>query len=52
MAIDPVCNMEVDTEKGEFESTYAGKKFYFCSLDCKDEFDDRPEEYAAATAAA
>ena len=52
MAIDPVCNMEVDIEKTEFQSSYAGKKFFFCSEDCKEEFDERPEEFANASAAA
>jgi Cu+-exporting ATPase len=52
MAIDPVCNMDVEIENNELQSTYAGKKFFFCSEECKNEFDDRPEEYASSTAAA
>jgi Cu+-exporting ATPase len=50
--MDPVCKMEIDSDSAEFQSTYAGKKFYFCSEDCKEEFDERPSDYASATAAA
>ena len=45
MAIDPVCGMEVDerttTEKGMHEGT----TYYFCSKECKDEFEVSPEDY-------
>jgi YHS domain-containing protein len=49
---DPVCKMDLDSDTAEFQSTFAGKKFYFCSEDCQEEFDDRPADYASATAAA
>jgi YHS domain-containing protein len=39
MAIDPVCKMEVDEETTKYISEYKGKKYYFCTLDCKEEFD-------------
>jgi YHS domain-containing protein len=52
MAIDPVCNMDVDTDTSEFQSMYAGKRYFFCSEECKSDFDERPEEYIAASAAA
>ncbi len=40
MAIDPVCKMEVDEEDAKYVSEYKGKKYYFCTLDCKKEFDE------------
>lgn len=39
MSRDPVCNMEVDEEKAKFVSEVAGKKTYFCSVNCKSFFD-------------
>jgi YHS domain-containing protein len=47
MAIDPVCNMEVDEEDAEFMAKYEGKT-YFCSESCKEEFETDPEEYVTA----
>jgi len=48
MATDPVCNMEVDETKTEFQSQYGGKTFYFCSEECKKTFEQKPEQYAVA----
>jgi YHS domain-containing protein len=45
MAIDPVCGMEVNEARAEYESTYKGIKYYFCSAVCKEEFDRDPESY-------
>ena len=45
MAIDPVCGMEVDEGSAQDRATYQGKSYYFCSTDCKDEFEAVPEEY-------
>ena len=39
MAIDPVCKMEVNEEEAEYVSEYKGKKYYFCTEECKEEFD-------------
>ena len=50
MAIDPVCNMEVDETKTEFQSEYAGQNYYFCSQECKDTFDSRPQSYQPTAA--
>jgi YHS domain-containing protein len=43
MAIDPICGMEVDPQTAEYKSEYKGKTYYFCSLDCKRQFDQEPE---------
>ncbi len=45
MAIDPVCGMEVDDRSTKERSLYEGTTYYFCSQDCKDEFDAAPEDY-------
>ena len=48
MAIDPVCNMEVDESKPAATSEYKEKKYYFCAVGCKRAFDQNPEKYLAA----
>ena len=45
MAIDPVCDMEVDEEEAEFKTEYKGKTYYFCAPGCKTLFEENPEEY-------
>jgi YHS domain-containing protein len=45
MTTDPVCEMKVDERESEFQTQFAGKKYFFCSEDCKREFEDRPDEY-------
>jgi Cu+-exporting ATPase len=42
---DPVCKMEVD-EKSQFKSSYMGKTYAFCSVNCKQNFDKEPKKYA------
>ncbi|MFB3926086.1 MAG: YHS domain-containing protein [Syntrophales bacterium] len=45
MATDPVCNMEVDEKQAKYKSRFGGKEYYFCSKECKDDFDDKPQLY-------
>ena len=45
MAIDPVCQMEVDEKNAPATSEYQGKTFYFCAVGCKKAFDKEPEKY-------
>jgi YHS domain-containing protein len=42
---DAVCKMEVDKGNAKFTSKYKGKGYYFCSLSCKEAFDEDPEKY-------
>lgn len=42
---DPVCGMDVD-ESSAFNSVRNGKRYVFCSADCKTKFDKEPERYA------
>jgi YHS domain-containing protein len=44
---DPVCGMEVTYENAQARSEYNGETYYFCSLDCKEQFDQDPERYVA-----
>ena len=50
MAIDPVCGMRVDEKNAEFQSMFAGKKYFFCSEDCRKEFEESPDEYVEVAA--
>lgn len=43
--IDVVCGMTIDPQTAAGESSYQGKVFYFCSAECKREFDGNPEKY-------
>ena len=45
MAIDPVCGMEVDERTSKDKAVYEGTTYFFCSKDCKDEFDASPSDY-------
>ncbi len=51
MAIDPVCNKQVDekTPPGG-KAQFWGKYFYFCSKDCRINFRRDPQKYAPETA--
>lgn len=42
---DPVCHMDVTYETAQARSEYNGQTYYFCSLDCKEQFDRNPEVY-------
>ena len=46
MQRDPVCNAEVDPTQDR-HSEYHGKIYYFCSLRCKQAFEDHPPTYTA-----
>ena len=45
MAKDLVCGMEVKEEEAAGFSLYKNKKYYFCSKNCKEKFDENSEEY-------
>ena len=44
-AKDPVCNMDVDIENAQYKKDYKGKKYYFCSAECMENFNVNPEKY-------
>lgn len=47
MSRDPVCKMQVD-EQNAPNSIYMNNTYYFCSLDCKEQFDNNPDRYVEA----
>jgi Cu+-exporting ATPase len=51
MTKDPVCGMTLDEKRSEFHTQFAGRKYSFCSEDCKREFEADPDEYVETVAA-
>jgi len=49
---DPVCGMVIDEKDAVGTSEYQGKRYYFCSADCKTEFDENPGDYADSASSA
>ena len=45
MFFDLVCGMGVDENTTIHQSTHKGDIYYFCSSDCKEEFDSDPQFY-------
>ena len=39
---DPVCHMTIEKEEAAATSTYEGSTYYFCSQQCKKDFDNDP----------
>ncbi len=50
MTRDPVCGMRVEEKESEFQTQFAGKKYFFCSEECRKEFENQPDEYIEAVA--
>ena len=50
MTIDPVCGMKVDENNAPAQTQFAGKKYSFCSEECRKKFEQNPEEYAQTAA--
>ena len=47
MERDPVCGMQVDTEKAAARREHAGKTYFFCGLSCAQKFEREPAKYLA-----
>jgi len=45
MIVDPVCNMAIEKAGAGYSVDYDGKKFYFCSQKCYEEFKTDPEKH-------
>ena len=43
--IDPVCGMKVEPSKATVEIGYEGRKFFFCSENCRNKFKNNPDKY-------
>ena len=46
VAIDPVCQMEVEVATARWISDYEGETYYFCAPGCKAKFEKAPTEHA------
>jgi len=42
---DPVCGMQIDEADAVATAEYRGKTYHFCSDDCKEAFEEAPEDY-------
>lgn len=45
IAIDPVCEMEVDVATARFKAEYNGETYYFCAAGCQRAFEANPEAF-------
>jgi len=46
-ATDPVCGMKVEETDAPATADYKATTYYFCSVDCKEEFEGDPDSYAS-----
>lgn len=46
MAKDRVCGMNVDEKKAAGTTQHKGETYYFCSAQCKAQFEKAPDKYA------
>jgi P-type Cu+ transporter len=51
MTTDPVCGMKVKESGNEFHTQFAGRKYFFCSEECRKEFEAEPDEFIEVAAA-
>jgi YHS domain-containing protein len=47
---DPVCGKNVNRSKAHITIKYKGNIYFLCSVACKKEFKENPEEYAGQNA--
>jgi len=45
---DPVCGMEINSQNAAATTAYQGETFYFCRVECQDQFNQNPQRYAKA----
>ena len=46
---DPVCGMEIDSSQAAAQTIHEGQAYYFCSTECREEFERNPEQYVGTT---
>ncbi len=44
-AKDPVCGMNVTTEAGAEHLEHEGHVYYFCSSECREQFEASPDDF-------
>src|SRR4029450_5602849 len=49
---DPVCGMTIDSNSAAASSSYQGQAYYFCSTQCKTQFDANPAKYVSSAGSA
>lgn len=50
MVTDPVCKMAIDPHDAPASAEFKGETYYFCSLACKESFEQEPEKYLSEAA--
>lgn len=45
---DPVCGMMLEKQGAPAQIQHQGQTYYFCSVQCRDEFVSNPEQYEEA----
>jgi YHS domain-containing protein len=45
IARDPVCGMDVEIARAPATVDYEGRTYYFCSVQCKQDFERQPQMY-------
>jgi Cu+-exporting ATPase len=45
---DPVCGMEIKLQNAAATTAYKGETFYFCRVECQEQFNQNPGQYAKA----
>jgi YHS domain-containing protein len=46
---DPVCGMQIESERASFATHYGPKAYYFCSKECYRRFQERPADFVELT---
>jgi len=44
---DPVCGMQIDSERAVGQTEWKGTTYYFCSAGCQNAFERYPSRFAA-----
>jgi YHS domain-containing protein len=42
---DPVCGMQIDSDKAAAKESIEGQTYYFCSASCHGQFQAKPDRY-------
>lgn len=45
---DPVCGMRIEEKDAQATATFQGKTYHFCSVACKQKFEQSPQKYTGA----
>lgn len=50
MVTDRVCGMKIDERKANHWIVYNDRRYFFCSVGCRVEFERHPEDYSVSRA--